>query len=70
MTVSLYIRRGRVVNIDPQRRCYDGCHFSSRTDWSDWEHWMYYSTVEHAEHAARLFKREDLQFKVVITEAV
>jgi len=25
------------VNTDPQRRCYDGCHFSSELRWTDWE---------------------------------
>lgn len=68
MTIALHIRRGQTVNTDPQRRCYNGCHFSSRTDWEDWEHWMDYTTLEHAEHAARMFAREDQQFKVVITE--
>ena len=65
MTTSLHIRRGRIVNTDPQRRCYNGCHFSSRTDWNEWEHWMDYPTTEHAETAKRLFQREDQQFKVV-----
>ena len=69
MSVSLHIRRGVLVNTDPQRRCYNGCHFSSRVDWSEWEPWfMDYPTVEDAERAKRLFQREDLEFKVVITE--
>jgi len=30
-------RRNRVlVNTDPQRRCYNGCHFSSELQWTDW----------------------------------
>lgn len=37
MTVKLYVRKQIVVNTDPQRRCYDGCHFSSETVWGDWE---------------------------------
>lgn len=24
------------VNTDPQRRCYDGCHFSSEFQWTSW----------------------------------
>ena len=24
------------VNTDPQRRCYNGCHFSSELVWTDW----------------------------------
>ncbi len=66
MSFALLIRRGVVVNTDPQRRCYHGAHFSSRTDWSEWERWLGgYPTRESAEHAASLFEREDQQFKVV-----
>jgi len=25
------------VNTDPQRRCYNGCHFSSELRWTPWE---------------------------------
>lgn len=66
-SVALHIRRGVLVNTDPQCRCYNGCYFSSRIDWSEWEHWADYPTVEHAENAKRLFQREDLQLKVVQT---
>lgn len=24
------------INTDPQRRCYNGCHYSSKTVWSEW----------------------------------
>lgn len=24
-------------NNDPQRRCYNGCHFSTATRWTEWE---------------------------------
>lgn len=70
MSYDLHIRRGVVVNTDPQRRCYNGCHFSSRIDWSEWERaWGDYQTREQAEYAAKLLSREDLQFKVVEAEA-
>lgn len=26
------------INTDPQRRCYNGCHFSSEWIWSNWFH--------------------------------
>lgn len=68
MGIALHIRRGVLVNTDPQRRCYNGCHFSSRVDWSEWEHWTDYPTAEDAEQAKRLFQRENQEFKVVITE--
>lgn len=67
MAVYLYIRRGVEINTDPQRRCYNGCHFSSKVIWNDWERWLEYPTIEHAERAAKLFTREDQQFKVVET---
>lgn len=25
-----------LVNTDPQRRCYNGCHFSSEWQWTNW----------------------------------
>lgn len=37
MTTTIYIRRRIEVNTDPQRRCYDGCHFSSKLQWTEWE---------------------------------
>lgn len=64
--VSLYARRGGIINTDPQRRCYNGCHFSSRVEWSEWEYWMNYPSEDHAITAKRIFEREDLQFKIVI----
>lgn len=37
------IRRRRLVevNTDPQRRCYNGCHFSSEFVWTPWETFYY-----------------------------
>ena len=68
MTYELHIRRGVRVNTDPQRRCYNGCYFSSHIDWSEWEHWMDYPDEESAERAKRLFQRETQEFKIVRTE--
>lgn len=66
MAYELHIRRGVFVNTDPQRRCYNGCYFSSRIDWEPWERWLGgYPTYESAKYAAKLFTREDQQFKVV-----
>lgn len=36
MSDILY-RRQYLVNTDPQRRCYNGCHFSSELRWTNWE---------------------------------
>lgn len=30
-------RRRQLINTDPQRRCYNGCHFSSELVWTPWE---------------------------------
>lgn len=35
-THSIETRRMIEVNTDPQRRCYNGCHFSSELQWTSW----------------------------------
>lgn len=35
--MKLQQRHKRLVNTDPQRRCYDGCHYSSELRWDEWE---------------------------------
>ena len=30
-------RSRQLINTDPQRRCYDGCHISSKLVWSGWD---------------------------------
>lgn len=32
-------RRQVLVNTDPQRRCYNGCHASSELQWESWD-WL------------------------------
>lgn len=34
--VNIEFRVRRLVNTDPQRRCYNGCHYSSELQWTDW----------------------------------
>ena len=36
-TYTLRSRKRIEVNTDPQRRCYNGCHFSSELQWTAWE---------------------------------
>lgn len=37
-TQMMIVRRRHIlVNTDPQRRCYNGCHFSSELRWGPWE---------------------------------
>jgi hypothetical protein len=35
--MDIYHRSQIEVNTDPQRRCYDGCHYSSEWRWTEWE---------------------------------
>lgn len=38
MGETIIRRRRRIeVNTDPQRRCYNGCHFGSELRWTAWE---------------------------------
>ena len=30
-------RSRRLINTDPLRRCYNGCHFSSKLVWTEWQ---------------------------------
>lgn len=41
-------RRRQLINTDPQRRCYNGCHFSSELIWTPWEE-LAFTTPEKAE---------------------
>jgi len=36
MKHGLFVRKKIEVNTDPQRRCYNGCHFSSEMVWTGW----------------------------------
>jgi hypothetical protein len=45
------------INTDPQRRCYNGCHFSSEEVWTDWKDVCAYSDIETARDSAATFKR-------------
>lgn len=36
-TRIIHTRMRVEVNTDPQRRCYNGCHFSSELQWTAWE---------------------------------
>lgn len=49
-------RRQVEVNTDPQRRCYNGCHFSSEWIWTDWYELGYVATQEEAEKAIANWK--------------
>ena len=41
MSRHIQMRSMYLVNTDPQRRCYNGCHAESKLRWTDW------STLEY-----------------------
>ncbi len=34
---TVVVRKRVEVNTDPQRRCYNGCYFSSEMTWTPWQ---------------------------------
>jgi hypothetical protein len=54
MTTIMY-RERREVNTDPQRRCYNGAHFSSELRWTDWGV-LEYTTPEKAERRLQFWR--------------
>jgi hypothetical protein len=53
----IYGRKQVEVNTDPQRRCYNGCHFSSEWIWTDWYNLGSTNTQEEAEDSVASWKR-------------
>lgn len=51
----LMVRKRIEVNTDPQRRCYNGCHFSSEMVWTEWER-LYKITKEDGEASIQTYK--------------
>ena len=45
------------VNNDPQKRCYNGCHFSTETFWSGWD-WLELEIPENEIENRLTFWRE------------
>ncbi len=35
--INIERRRRILINTDPQKRCYNGCYFSTELIWSNWE---------------------------------
>lgn len=51
--IKIMRRYRRLVNTDPARRCYYGCHASSSLIWSDWDE---FDTAEDMEKAKERLK--------------
>lgn len=64
MPAVVYIRRKTVVNTDPQRRCYNGCNYSERVDYSDWEVFQEWDTADFARRVARSLRADHQELKV------
>lgn len=56
MKHGVYFRKQVTVNTDPQRRCYDGCHFSSEKVWTAWELVCAYTEEATAEQTMAAFQ--------------
>jgi hypothetical protein len=63
MRYAIWFRKQIEVNTDPQRRCYDGCHFSSRLEWTEWARVCGYRTEEDANRSVRTFKSINPSFE-------
>jgi hypothetical protein len=49
------------VNNDPQRRCYNGCHFSTEKVWTDWSVVGYRPSKEEGEARIKGWQDWDTQ---------
>ena len=57
-------------NTDPQRRCYNGCHFSSERRWAEWETLSTAKTAEEAEERLISWRRIPMGSRKVEFRAV
>jgi len=37
MLKTIQTRRRKLINTDPQRRCYNGCNYNEELTWTGWE---------------------------------
>lgn len=70
MNYIVQMRKKITYNNDPQRRCYNGCHFSTASYWGPWEIWQ--SEIETKERAQEIrawckdfFTNGTYQFRIV-----
>lgn len=62
MAFLIQSREAREVNTDPQRRCYNGCHFSSEWVWGEWRTLGERSTQAEAEVIAQEWRDYQKRF--------
>lgn len=65
MRLQLETRKQIEINTDPQRRCYDGCHFSSELSWTEWDWLEYDVNPEDVENRLK-FWRELNEYSVSV----
>jgi hypothetical protein len=69
MSYKVLCRKPIVINTDPQRRCYDGVMFSSKTEWSDWgevcTHYNYDDAAESRDLFKSINESKGWQYKIV-----
>jgi len=56
LTFTIVKRERRLINTDPQRRCYNGAHFSSELVWSGWEPLVFGVTKSKAKSALTFWR--------------
>lgn len=56
---TIAFRQQIEVNNDPQRRCYNGCHFSTEKVWTPWRELSYPKTLKEAEDRVQRWKEWD-----------
>jgi hypothetical protein len=61
----LEARIRRLVNTDPQRRCYNGCHAKSEMQWGEWECLQWDVKPDKVEHRLK-FWRELNEYSVSV----
>ena len=54
---GVFFRQKVTINTDPQRRCYNGCHFSSEEVWTPWKLICAYSSHEDAVDSMETFSQ-------------
>jgi hypothetical protein len=61
--VKVLYRTRTVINTDPQRRCYDGAHFSYRIEFGEWKLFGEYATAEIAENVMRGLRCDRYEYR-------
>lgn len=65
---AIHFRKRIEVNTDPQRRCYNGCHFSSEMVWTGWSRIYALPTLEDAEQSIVSYKAINPSYEYRIEE--